>query len=250
MPFIGVRRALLVRKKLPASGGGSSEQTVLFDVSTTTPLVSSGNNVLLHTLGAGSTPDVGSGSNGTNNLCLIAAVMFGSQNGGTSTVSTMFWDTAGANQTFTQIPGAIIQNGANGGDIVLYYVMSPTIGSKNFSMTWTGLNQVSVAFVSFVNVDQTGAATTFPTVATNTGTANPPSVTISTSPTTRKIVGAFSSLNNFTGPASPATDIGANLTMNVFAVGGDWDNGTATSIGYSTGGSSAFAGVAAVIKGV
>jgi hypothetical protein len=238
--------------KKPAVAGGS-EATVLIDVSTSGILANSNNGVTSYIIAGGSTPNIGSGPNGTSNLCLLAAGMFGSQNGGTSTFggggNGLFWDTAGANQQFTQVPGAFIQNGASGGDTYLFYLMNPVQGSKAFSMNWTGANALSVAFASFVNVDQTGGTTSFPSVVTNSGTANPPSVTISTSPTTRKIIGAFSSPSNFSAPAGAANDIGRNIGMNVFAVAADWDLGSAASIGYSTGSSSAFVGLAAAIKG-
>ncbi len=243
--ILGVRRGILVAKKRIIAAAGS-ESTVLIDTAgiTINPLSPSGNGVLFFSPGAGSNINIGSGPNGTSNLCLIVTALFGSQNGGTSTVATMVWDVGGSTQNMTLIPGAKTSNGGTGGDIEMWYLMAPTTGDKNFSITWTGANQVALAFASFVNVDQTGGTTSFPTV--NTSTSSGKTINISTSPTTRKLVGGFSSGSNFT--TADDNDLGHNNTMNLFAVSSEYANGTNTLVSYGGGGSGC--SVAVAIKGV
>lgn len=227
----------------PAAGGG--EATVLIDASTSGTITSStGTSTATFSGVASPTPNVGSGPNGTTKLCLILAVHFVNATG--SVASGMTWDVAGTPQTMTSIPGA------STADIYFYYLMSPNLGQKNVSVTWTGtaVNGATLVGASFVNVNQTGGVTSFPNVVTNTGSATgTPTVSISTSPTTRKIIAAFvSTQTNLTAPVN-GTDTGHQSVGNVFDSAGSYDNGTATSMAYTGGGTGTWEAVAVAIKG-
>jgi hypothetical protein len=226
------------------TSAGAGEATVLIDVvGHSNPFASSGNGVLLATVAAGLAINVGGGANGTSNRCLIATVLFGSQNGGTSTVTSMIWDQPSANQSMTLIPGAKTSNGATGGDIEMWYLMAPAIGDLSLKVNWTGSNQCAFGLVSFVNVDQTGGATSFPTVQTSTASGK--TINISTSPTTRKLVGGFNSGSNFT--AATDNEIGKNNSMSIFAVANEYAPGTNTLVSYGGGGTGCSLAIA--IKG-
>lgn len=256
--FVPAMPALIIPKALAQVGGlsfpgpgpihvagGGSEQTVLIDaISDGTPnIFASGNGVTTSGPGGGSCINIGSGPNGTSNRCLIVIVLFGSQNGGTSTVTDIHWDPSTTNQAMTLVPGSKTNNGAAGGDIEAWYLMAPTIGDLSLRINWTGANQVGLAFASFVNVDQTGGTTSFPVV--NVSTASGKTINISTSPTTRKLIGGFSSGSNFT--TATDNDIGKNNTMSNFAVAAEYAPGTNTLVSYGAGGSGC--SVAVAIKG-
>ncbi len=245
MPSVmGVRRNVLHRT---APAVISSEGTVLLDISSFTGNSAAG--AITFTTSTG-TPNIGSGPNGTTNLCLIAALLFGQANAGTSSVTSVFYDAAGANLPMTAISGASSTSTA-AGDIFLYYLMNPPQGSgKVLIINWTGLNQLSVAFSSFVNVDQTGGSTTFPSpVSTqHSGTSTLPTLSVSTTPTARKFFGAFSSTTNFTTASGTAVTGSPNNTQNTWAVSAEWDVGSSTSLTYSPN-STNWAGVGIAIKG-
>jgi hypothetical protein len=224
----------------PAAAGGG-EATVLID--TIGGAISSGNGVISFTIGGGATISVGGGPNGTSNLCLMCVALFGSQNGGTSTGLTMRWNPTITPQSFTQVPGAFVQNGAAGGDCYIFYLMNPATGNLSFDANWTGANQCAFFLVSFVHVDQTGGATTFPNVVTTTSSGS--SVNISTSPTTRKLIGGFNSTANFT--TATDNDIGHNNFMNVFAVAAEYAPGSNSTVSY--GGGTTGCALATSIKG-
>jgi hypothetical protein len=228
-------------------GGGGGESTVLFDAGnqTATLIAKTGTSTAQFAGGLSETINVGSGPNGTANLCLVAAIIFVS-NSGASTPTSLIWDLTGANQAMTAIPGGTV-----GTDVFLYYLMNPTLGAKNLNLTWSGTvtNTVTIGLASFVSVDQTGGATSFPTVATNTGTGTVATVSISTSPTTRKIVGAFTQPStNFTTPVN-GTSIGMQSTNNLDSAI-TYDNGTAISMGYNmSGGGGTYEAIAVALKG-
>lgn len=226
-----------------ASGGGGSEGTVLLDVQSSGSFHANPGSLLFNIGPSGA--GIGSGPNGTTNLCLIVGLVFGGAASGTSTLTSVVWDTAGGagatNQTMTLVPGASTT------DASVYYLMNPTLGVKILSITWTGANQISVFAASFVGVDQTGGSTSFPNVATNTGTGTNPTVSISTTPTTRKIFGLFESANNFTSVAN-GTDIAHDNSMNNLTGAASWDAGTATSMTYNCP-SGAWQAIAVAIKG-
>jgi len=238
--FLNLNQAALY---VPAPGGGGSESTVLIDV-VAGGTSHSGNGVATYTIAGGASgPNVGSGPNGTANRCLIAVLLFGGSAGGTSTSPVCTWDFGGTNQSMTQIPGAFVQNGASGGDTYMFYLMAPALGSLSFKSTWTGNNQLNVMFASFVSVDQTGGATSFPVVQTSTASGK--TINISTSPTTRKLIGGFNSGSNFT--TATDNDIGHDNTLNTFAVAAEYAPGTNTLVSYGGGGSGCSLAVA--IKG-
>jgi hypothetical protein len=224
-----------------SSGGG--EATVLIDTvfNVSGLLPHSGVNSI--TWNPGQFINVGSGSNGTSNMCLIAILLFGQANGGTSTSPSVTWDAGASNQAMSQIPGAFVQNGASGGDTYMFYLMNPVLGAKTISFNWTGSNELGVALASFVNVDQTGGTTSFPTVVTSTSSGK--TINISTSPTTRKLIGGFNSGTNFT--TATDSDIGHDNTMNSFAVAAEYAPATNTLVSYGGGGSGCSLAVA--IKG-
>jgi hypothetical protein len=232
-------------------GGAPSEATVLIDVANVP-----GPSSLSVTVGAfPGALNVGSGPNGTANMVLTAALMFCNAAAGTSNPTLVQWDAAGTPQTMTRLtgisPGAVdhIGNGS-AGDIYYYYQINPTLGSKQLSVTWTGNNQLIVALASFVNVDQTGGSTTFPNAQAATGTGSVPTVSISSSPTTRKFTGAFmSGTTNFTTTGSTAYTGSPANTCNTAATASAWDAGTVTSLSYSPSSAGAWAALGVVLKG-
>jgi hypothetical protein len=225
-----------------AAVGG--EAAVLVDVAGNSNLDQSAGGTTSMFLAAGVLPTVGSGPNGTSNMCLIVSVLFGNANGGTTTGVAATWDSTGSSQAMTQVPGGFVQNGASGGDVYMFYRMNPVLGSKGLTITWTGANGAFAGIASFVNVDQTGGTTTFPSVVTSTSGAS-----ISpgpASPTTRKMIAAFSGVNNYT--AATDLDVGHNNTGNLFAQAIEYANGSNASLSYG-GGAATGASIAAIIKG-
>lgn len=233
----------------PATGGGG-EATVLIDQtqvsqasnSTTTSAIFSSTGTL----------NAGAGPNGTANMVLTAALQFCNATAGTSVPTLVQWDAAGTPQTMTKLTwaGGTTDHIGNGsaGDIYYYYLLNPHLGNLNLSITWTGTNQVVASQATFVNVDQTGGNTTFPTVVGQTGVSSVPTVTISTSPTTRKITGAFNSGTNFTTTGSTAYTGSPNNSCTTAATGAAWDVGSISSMSYSPSGGP-WAALGVVIKG-
>jgi hypothetical protein len=221
-------------------GGGGGESTVLFDSSGHYPLSSSGVTSNNFVGGGGGTVNVGSGSNGTTNLCLLG-ILQSTQNIITSPALT--WDPSVANQSMTLIPGAADANQ------FWFYLMVPVLGSKSVTATWTGAAQTSLYMISFVGVDQTGGATTFPSPVTNSGSTSIPTINIAASPTTRKIAASFSSpTTNFSTTTSTPFVGSPENTGNVNAVAAAWDNGPSSSISYNPS-SGSWAAIGLQIKG-
>jgi hypothetical protein len=227
-----------------------SEATVLIDaVAFSVP----GNNLVTSDGFSASTHgfslNIGSGSNGTSNLCLLTACMFVGAAAGTSTFNTggLFWDSTGTNQQMTAVPGASLGNG-NAGDIFWFYLMNPTLGLHTLACSWAVANQVLIGAASFVHVDQTGGATSFPTVVLHSGTGTSANASITTSPTTRKLISAFTSAGNFNVGGNSGTDIGHDDSGTVSSGAACWDLGTASSLSY-TATSGVWAAVAFAIKG-
>lgn len=93
-------------------------------------------------------------------------------------VTSVIWDAAGANQSFTSL--GISQEGAGSGlnHLEIWVLLNPSSsGNKNIDVTWTGTaSQIMMAAVSLAGVAST-IATAFPAASrlsgTISGTANP-----------------------------------------------------------------------------
>ncbi len=114
-----------------------------------------------------------------SDTALLLTLMFGS---GSVTSITAHWDSAGANQSMTQIV-AHSQGTATG---AIFGLVAPATGNKTCHITWTGSAEIFACGIAFDGVDQTGGATTFPNSASSTTVTD--KVTL-TSATGNKVVG-------------------------------------------------------------
>lgn len=222
-----------------------SEQTVLIDaISPTVPIHGSGAGVVSFVGASNETPVVGSGPNGTSNLCLLFAITNVADNGSLG-ITSVVWDPVASAQNMTLVPGSTTPS------MVLYYLMNPTLGAKNLVIHCTNLaNDVSVVAASFVNVDQTGGVTSFPNVnAVTGGPTGTPTVSISTALATRKIIAGFASRQSTLTVPVNGIDLGQQSVNNLDS-SGSYDTGAATSMAYAGTGSATWEAVAAAIKGV
>lgn len=230
-------------------GSAPSEATVLIDQ---TNVARSSASVTGTTLA--NILNVGAGPNGTSNIILIASILLCQATAGTSVPTAVVWDSAGTTQAMTRLTWA---GGANdhigngtAGDIYSYYRIAPTLGNKSLNVTWTNSNQIVVGIASFVNVDQTGGNTTFPNVQPAIGSSGIPTIPISTSPTTRKIIGAFASgTTNFSTTGNTAYTGSPDNACNTAATANAWDAGTVTSLSYNPSSAGAWAALGVVLKG-
>jgi hypothetical protein len=169
---------------------------------------------------------VGSGSN----RALIALFEFG---GGTSIPASLVchWDSAGTNQAFTQITGATASQTTGGGTCcVLFGLVAPTTGNKNFTASWTGARDAGVTLVSFTGVDQTGGATSFPngTGNSNSGTANNPATVTVTSTSSDAICAIFVDNNTQASATFSDNQIDGYFSGNSMDGGANYAVGTGT----------------------
>lgn len=181
--------------------------------------------------------DVGSGPNGTANLALVVAAQFVN---GTGVVS-------GVTAAFDGAPMSARGNIGNttSGDIYLFGLTNPSVGTHNLVINWTGANQVVVSEQSVVGADQTGGATTFHNVASNTGNTSPNSVAI-TAGAGEMIFAAHVIDGNFAAQGG-GTDIGHNNGGNVDSAAANYDTGSDT-LTYSSGGAGNWASIGCAIK--
>jgi hypothetical protein len=90
------------------------------------------------------------------------------------------WDSAGTPQLMTQITGTLVSS-AGTGTTALYALLAPTSGAKTLSITWTtGSHEMHAQAVAFTSVDQTSIAVAFPHGTTNSGNADPATITVTT----------------------------------------------------------------------
>lgn len=160
---------------------------------------------------------VGSGSN----RALIAVVTWESTSAPTAISAK--WDTAGANQTMTQI-GSTISNGNF--RTALFGLLAPASGNKNFTLSWTNTASCYLSLIAFTGVDQTSIAVAFPHFNSATGTSvGPATVNITSAPgnyTVAEFVsspaGDLTTLNQTTLYAPDITDPNMSGAAN-YAVG-------------------------------
>ena len=75
-------------------------------------------------------------------------------------VSVARWDDGGTNQNLTTLLDVSFP--ALSWFTKLYGLVAPTTGNKTLQITWTNAVEYAVNAISFVNVDQSGGATSFP----------------------------------------------------------------------------------------
>lgn len=94
---------------------------------------------------------VGSGSH------RALAVLINFDNAGmvVSAVSAV-WDSGGTNQSMTQLVAGLVEIP------YIFGLAAPISGNKTLALSWSGASRIFVDAVSFINVDQTGGATSFP----------------------------------------------------------------------------------------
>jgi hypothetical protein len=117
---------------------------------------------------------VGSGSN----RALVASIMF---NAVVSTVA-LHWDTAGTNQSMTQIGTGTNSIGSTN-VIYLFGLLAPTSGAKTLGATWTTSAAGYLSGISWTGVSQTSFATSFINfnhVANSCGGTTTSSITVTT----------------------------------------------------------------------
>lgn len=159
----------------PAVSGG----TVSFDSFGT------GNGGYIASAGTYTGQTVGSGSN----RALVALLQFDQITGGNPTSVTCNWDTAGTNQSMTQIlayaPASVLA------PLYIFGLVAPTSGNKTISCSWsTDTNKAFIETISFTGVNQTGGSTSFPNTGSTNNTSNTASVTV-TSNASDKAVAAY-----------------------------------------------------------
>ena len=119
--------------------------SVAFDAKATSDTLGTGTGITSFTK-----LTVGSGANRA-----LVVILAWDVDPGTVTVK---WDSAGTNQTVTQIS----KFAGSAGYVGIYGLVAPTSGAKNLSCTW--VNSVTDAYVSalsFTGANQTGGTTTF-----------------------------------------------------------------------------------------
>jgi hypothetical protein len=115
---------------------------------------------------------VGSGAN----RALIAGLFFDAA----VSVVAVHWDSAGTNQAMTQIGTATAGSGSTLCNVYLFGLVAPTSGNKNLHVTWTGTADGYATAISWTGVDQAAAATSFINFNSSTNSANPSTITITT----------------------------------------------------------------------
>jgi len=136
-------------------------------------------------------------SGGTDNL-LVVAIMCAVG----PTITSVVWDPAGANQSFTSAGSPVASGGSTASNIFLYYLINPTAGAaKNVTATFSG----SSGDAGIVSAHFQGADQTTPLRAgsynSNTGNASTLALTITSQVgdlTTTAVVGD--------GDQTPSTD--------------------------------------------
>jgi hypothetical protein len=233
--------AILLRRGIippPTVVGG----TVLFDVSGHSS--NSGGGVTSFVIAFGSW-SVGSGSNGTTNIVMVAALLLGGAAAGTSSGVSGFWDSAGANQSMFSI--GHIGNG-NAGDVYLFGLVNPVLGNKLFNFTWTGGNQAKIAAATFVAASQVGGTTTFHDVTSNTGNSTLPSTGTIPSLAGEVVFGGHTSGGaGFNVGGASGTDIVHDNTMNLSDVASNWDSGANNTLSYAAA-SGVWASIGVAVK--
>lgn len=217
------------------AAAGGSEGTVLFDVALSG--ANSGGGVTTLTASI----NIGSGSNGTSNRALVAALCFCGSLTGTSTSPTVTYNGV-AMDSLGNVTGT-------GGDVYLFGLKAPTTGIHSIVANWIGAGQAIFYALSVVGADQSGGVITFPSVTTNTGVSTTASTGPITSPNNRICFAGFSSVSSgFTTAGN--TDIGHNNGGNIYDSAACYDvNNTNPTLTYSSA-NAAWTAIGCSIKGV
>lgn len=135
----------------------------------------------------------------------------GSSGSGFPPALTVVLDPLGVNQAFTQIPGTLRADGTLPSNGAIYGLLAPAAtGNKNIVITWTTTSsEMHAAAISFTGVDQTSVAVAFPNGTNAAGAATTTSsVTVTTAVGDIPIACHAENIGNFT--ATNGTQI-ANL---------------------------------------
>lgn len=119
---------------------------------------------------------VGSGTN----RALVAGIIISSTSAPTSV--TAVWDSGGTNQSMTQIGTGTSTTTSTMQYIFLFGLLAPTSGNKTLAFSWTNAasNGGYASAISFTGVNQTSVAAAFINFNTNNLSANPSTITITT----------------------------------------------------------------------
>jgi len=170
--------------------------------------------------------NLGSGSNGTLNRALVVAVVFTGKGAGVSSGLSATYDGV----AMTQLTSA--SNGV-GGELYLFGLRNPNTGSKVLALSWTGGNQIMVASLSLVGVNQTSDALAFPTAhrTTATGSTSPNSIAITSASGNIAFAGHTTGQNYTTGSG---TDIGHNNTGTVSSGASNYSASANPTVTYAS----------------
>ena len=199
--------------------------------------VSSGSAVL--TLGCTMTVAAGS------NLALVCALI----TSGSTTITSVKWDTAGANQSMTLIKTATSSDSVC--RVYLYGLVNPTPGaSKLVTAIWTTSSTCEINAIAFTGVNQAGGVTSFANsvAADATGTA------VSTGAITSKVGDIVcGSFGQNTGSVSSIASTTWFTDATHFGCGGNYATGASTvtlSAVVSASANWAYAGVDVVAAAI
>ncbi len=147
-----------------------------------------------------------------------------------ASVTSVTWDSAGANQAFTSL--GLLQDGGGGGQshLEIWALLAPgSSGNKNIDVVWTGSTQIMMAGISLIGVNGT-FATAFPSGSRTNGTigsTTSPSFNV-TSAANHIALGMLANRgNNFSAPTGGTaifTDNGGSGSNGA----AQWGNGAAT----------------------
>jgi hypothetical protein len=156
---------------------------------------------------------VGSGAN--------RALLFAINLGPTTTVTgiTATWDSAGANQSMTQV--ATVNTGSGGTYLYIFGLLAPVSGNKTLSVSWTGSAFYDAAAISFTGVNQASTAAAF--VNSNSATA------LTTSPVGVTITSATGNISIATILGSHSTGAGLSAPSGTAVYTDNTNQGTITS---------------------
>jgi hypothetical protein len=88
-----------------------------------------------------------------------------------TTVTSVTWDNGGTNQAMASIGATNVTSGTNQFRVELWGLVAPTSGQKTLHVVISGTtSDVYIDEVSFTGVDQTGGATSFANVTSNSAT--------------------------------------------------------------------------------
>jgi hypothetical protein len=166
------------------------------------------------------TSTVGSGANREQ-----IAFLYLNTGGGSPGTVLINWDSAGTNQSMTNLGNVAIGTAAF---VYLFGLRSPTVGANlNLHASWTNPADAILTCVSYFGGEQSSDANAFKNLTTNTGTSTTASVTVTTTTSDAVAAGFFASANSFGGQSNTLI-VNEVLSSNGFVAQFEVGNASAT----------------------